>query len=131
MPGLAKLQFPKAIRFTHAEPSYRTEYDRIFGVPLFFDSQMNALLVDEAILNLKLPRTNPYLSEILSGRAEELLKSLESSKTIRGRVENLLVPVLHTGESDRRNDREQIRSQPPDTFSQAESGGLNVRTSFG
>jgi AraC-like DNA-binding protein len=99
IPNLANVSFPKAIRFTHAEPSYRAEYDRIFGVPLFFDSHMNALLIDEAILNLKLPRTNPYLSEVMSARAEELLKSLEMSKTMRGRVENLLVPILHTGEA--------------------------------
>ena len=99
MPRLANLQFPKAVRFTYAEPSYRAEYDRVFGVPLFFDSHMNALLIDEAWLNMKLPRTNPYLSEVLSARAEELLKSLETSKTTRGRVENLLVPVLHTGEA--------------------------------
>jgi AraC-like DNA-binding protein len=99
MPSLANLQFPKAIRFTHAEPSYRAEYDRVFGVPLFFDSHMNALQVDEAFLNLKLPRTNPYLSEVLSARADELLKCLEMSKTTRGRVENLLIPILHTGEA--------------------------------
>jgi AraC-like DNA-binding protein len=99
MPNFANLTFPKAIRFTHSEPSYRAEYDRIFGVPLFFNSHMNAMLIDEAILNLKLPRTNPYLSEVLSARAEELLKSLERSKTTRGQVENLLVPVLHTGEA--------------------------------
>jgi len=99
MPGLANLQFPKAIRFTYAEPSYRAEYDRIFGVPLFFNSHMNAFLIDEAFLNLKLPRTNPYLSEVLSGRAEELLKNLEMSKTTRGRVEALLIPILHNGEA--------------------------------
>ncbi|MFL6211758.1 MAG: AraC family transcriptional regulator [Pyrinomonadaceae bacterium] len=99
LPNFANLSFPKAIRFTHAEPSYRAEYDRIFGVPLFFDSHMNALQVDEALLNMKLPRTNPYLSEVLSARAEELLKSLEMSKTMRGRVENLLIPILHTGEA--------------------------------
>jgi AraC-like DNA-binding protein len=99
MPNFANVSFPKAIRFTHAEPSYRAEYDRIFGVPLFFDSHMNAFLADEAILNMKLPRTNPYLSEVLSARAEELLKSLEMSKTMRGRVENLLIPILHTGEA--------------------------------
>lgn len=99
MPNFANLKFPKAIRFTHAEPSYRAEYDRIFGVPLFFGSHMNAFLIDEAFLNMRLPRTNPYLAEIMSARAEELLKSLETSKTTRGRVENLLVPVLHTGEA--------------------------------
>lgn len=99
MPIFAHLSFPKAIRFTHAEPRYRAEYDRIFGVPLCFGSHMNALLIDEAFLNLKLPRTNPYLSEVLSARAEELLKTLEMSKTMRGRVENLLIPILHTGEA--------------------------------
>src|SRR5258708_6253250 len=99
MPSLANLSFPKAIRFTYKEPSYRAEYDRIFRVPLFFESHMNGFLIDEALLNMKLPRTNPYLSEILSARADELLKSLERSKTTRGRVENLLVPVLHTGEA--------------------------------
>ena len=99
IPGFANVSFPKAIRFTHSEPSYRAEYDRIFGVPLFFDSHMNGLMIDEAMLNLKLPRTNPYLSEIMSARAEELLKSLELSKTMKGRVENLLLPILHTGEA--------------------------------
>jgi len=84
MPGLASLQFPKAIRFTYKEPSYRAEYDRIFGVPLFFESHMNGFLIDEALLNMKLPRTNPYLSEILSARADELLKSLERSKPQEG-----------------------------------------------
>ncbi len=99
MPGLLNLRFPKAIHFTYEEPSYRAEYDRIFGVPLFFGSHMNAFLIDEAFLKMKLPRTNPYLSEIMSARAEELLKSLEMSKTMRGRVENLLIPILHTGEA--------------------------------
>ena len=99
MPNFANLSFPKAIRFTHAEPSYRAEYDRVFGVPLFFTSHMNAMLIDEAILSMKLPRTNPYVSEILSARADELLKNLEMSKTMRGRVENLLIPILHTGEA--------------------------------
>jgi hypothetical protein len=46
MPHFVNLPFPKAIHFTHEKPSYRAEYDRIFGVPLFFGSHMNALLID-------------------------------------------------------------------------------------
>jgi hypothetical protein len=42
MPEFAYRPFPKAIRFTHKEPGYRAEYDRIFGVPLFFESPMNS-----------------------------------------------------------------------------------------
>lgn len=99
MPGFTTLQFPKAIHFAHPEPSYRAEYDRIFGVPLFFESHVNAFLMDAAFLNLKLPHPNPYLSEILSAYAEGLLENLESSKSTSGQVESLLIPVLHTGEA--------------------------------
>jgi AraC-like DNA-binding protein len=34
----------------------------------------------------------------LSERADALLKSLQDAKTTRGRVEAILMPVLHTGE---------------------------------
>jgi AraC-like DNA-binding protein len=91
--------YPKAIRFTHEEPSYRAEYDRVFGVPLFFGSHMNAQLVDEEIMSIQLPRANPYFSGVLSAHAEALLKSLESSKSYKGRVESLLLPILHTGDA--------------------------------
>lgn len=97
IPGLATMPFPKAIRFTHEEPSYRAEYDRIFGVPLFFGSNMNALLLDEGFMKMSLPRANPHLSKALTARAEELLKNLESSKTTRGAVEKLLRAKLQSG----------------------------------
>ncbi len=98
LPEFANITFPKAIHFTHKEPSYRAEYDRIFGVPLFFGSHMNAIIVGEEFLNISLPDTNPYLSKLLKTHADELLKNLESSKSTRGRVESLLLPVLHTGD---------------------------------
>lgn len=98
MPQFANMTFPKAIHFTHKEPGYRAEYDRIFGVPLIFESHMNAIIVDEGFLSIRLPDTNPYLSKILKTHADELLKNPENSKSTRGRVESLLLPILHTGE---------------------------------
>lgn len=100
MPGSSE-NFPliKAVHFTYEEPSYRAEYDRVFGIPMFFGSHMNAFLIDEALLNIKLPRPNPYLSEVLSAHAETLLENLESSRSTSGRVEGLLIPILHTGEA--------------------------------
>jgi len=97
IPDLARLRFPKAIRFTHKEPGYRAEYDRIFGAPIFFSSNMNALSLDEGFLKVSLPRANPHLSQALIARADELLKSLESSKTTRGEVEKLLTANLASG----------------------------------
>ena len=45
--GVTQCPSPKAIQFTHSEPSYRAEYDRISCVPLVFGSSMNAILFDE------------------------------------------------------------------------------------
>jgi len=128
MPGFAHLRFPKAMRFTHKEPSYRAEYDRIFAVPLFFETNMNALCVDESFLNLKLPRTNPYLSEVLSARAEALLQDLDSSKSVSSRVESLLIPVLHTGEANVDMIAEKLALSRQTLFRRLKAEGVTFKT---
>jgi len=97
--GAAPWPSPKSIRFTHAEPSYHAEYNRIFGVPLEFGSSMNAILFDEALLSVRMPPSNQYVSGLFTERAEALLDKLEDSKSMRGRVETLLIPILPTGEA--------------------------------
>ena len=91
-------QFAKAIHITHAAPVYRAEYDRIFQVPVVFESDENALLVDAEWLTLRSPLPSRYVFGILSERADELLKSLQNSKSTRGRVQTLLMPMLHAGD---------------------------------
>jgi AraC-like DNA-binding protein len=93
-------QFIKKVHVTHAEPGYRAEYERIFRAPVVFESDRNALLVDEAWITRKIALQPRYVFGVLSERAEALLKSLESSKSVRGRVESLLMPILHTGDAN-------------------------------
>jgi AraC-like DNA-binding protein len=90
--------FPAEVHFTHPEPSYLNEYDRIFQAPLVFGAKWNAMRVDPRFLALRQPPVNRYVFGVLSERAEALLKSLEASKTTRGRVEALLIPDLHKGD---------------------------------
>jgi AraC-like DNA-binding protein len=90
-------RFLKAVEVTHPEPAYRGEYDRIFGVPVAFASARNAVAIDETVMALKLSQSNGYVFGVLSEKADALLKSLESARTVRGRVESLLIPILHTG----------------------------------
>ena len=97
--GVTQCPSPRVIRFTHAEPSYRREYDRIFGAPLEFGSSMNAILFGEELFSVRMPQPNQYVSSLLTERAEALLEKLEESKSVRGRVEKLLIPILHTGEA--------------------------------
>jgi AraC-like DNA-binding protein len=91
--------FIEAIHFTHRAPEYRAEYDRVFQLPIVFESDRNALLTNDAWLTHRNPHASRYVFGILSAHAEELLKRLEQSKSIRGRVESLLMPILHTGEA--------------------------------
>jgi AraC-like DNA-binding protein len=90
--------FPAEVHFAHPEPGYRQEYDRIFQAPLVFGARWNAMRVDPRFLSLRQPPVNRYVFGVLSERAEALLKSLEASKTTRGRVEALLIPDLHKGD---------------------------------
>lgn len=90
--------FIREVHFTHSEPGYRAEFDRIFRVPVFFDSSRNALLIDESCLSLKMKRPSRYVFGILSEHADALLRRLEASRSVKGRVKSLMVPALHTGE---------------------------------
>ncbi len=91
-------QFAKAVHVTHAAPDYRTAYDRIFRVPVVFESDKNALLADEEWLTLRSPLPSRYVFGGLGERADDLLRSLQSVKSTRGRVQTLLFPILHAGD---------------------------------
>jgi AraC-like DNA-binding protein len=88
----------KAIHVTHPRPPHSAEYDRIFGVPITFESQRNAMQIAQSWLTVKVALAPRYVFGILSEHADALLKSLENSKTTRGHIESLLIPVLHTGD---------------------------------
>ena len=87
----------KSLHVTHAAPAYRSEYDRIFRVPIHFESEWNALEMDEALMSMRFDTQPPYVQRMLRERAEALLKDLEGSKGARGRVEKLLLPLLPGG----------------------------------
>ncbi len=88
----------REVRVTHGDPGYGDAYERIFQAAVVFGSDRNAMRVDEDFLAFDLPGSNRYVFGILSDRAQALLEELESLRTVRGRVERSLMPILHTGE---------------------------------
>src|SRR5258706_1196352 len=87
----------KAVHVTHAEPSYRAEYDRIFRAPVTFRSHRNALLSDDSWMARKPPSTSRPTLDVLKAHSEALLEKLESAKSTSGRVESLLMTSLGNG----------------------------------
>jgi AraC-like DNA-binding protein len=88
----------KAVHFTHAEPSYRAAYDDTFGAPVLFGQAHNALQVDPILMTLRVSMLPRYVFGVLAARADALLQALDDAQSMRGQVERLLMPILHTGE---------------------------------
>lgn len=92
--------FFRAVHVTHAEPGYRDEYDRIFRMPVVFGSDRNALLfAEDRWVTQRLRSASRPVFGILHEHAEARLQGLERSKTMRARVESLLIPLLHAGDA--------------------------------
>jgi AraC-like DNA-binding protein len=89
--------FTTAVRLAHADPGYRGEYERILGAPVTFGAHENAMLLEKRFLMHPIARQPRYAFAILSEHAERMLGELERAQTVRGRVEHLLMPALHTG----------------------------------
>jgi AraC-like DNA-binding protein len=87
------------VHLTHAAPAYVAEYQRIFKAPLVFDAPWNAVRLDEAVVSHRVGILPRFVFGVLIEHAEALLHDLESATTMRGQVEKLLLPVLHTGEA--------------------------------
>jgi AraC-like DNA-binding protein len=90
-------EWVREVRYTHAAPSYVAEYERVFGAPVHFASDRNAMRLEERIVEHRLGVLPRYVFGVLTEHADALLKDLQASSTTRGRVESLLMPVLHTG----------------------------------
>lgn len=88
------------VHVTHPAPPHRSEYDRLFQCPVVFESHWNAMRMDPLVTSEKVALQPRYAFGVLSERAEALLRDLESSRSVRGRVERLLMPILHTGEAN-------------------------------
>lgn len=89
--------FLKALHVTHPKPSYSSEYDRLFNVPIQYDSPRNAMQIDPKWLSVEISNSTKYVFGILIKHAEDLLLQLKSSTSIKSKVEGLILPKLHTG----------------------------------
>lgn len=89
--------FAKVVRVTHAGPDYAAEYERVLGAPVIFESDRNGILLDGAALAHRVARLPSYAFGVLTGHADAQLEELQSTKSTRGRVERLLMAILHTG----------------------------------
>ncbi|MFN4224813.1 MAG: AraC family transcriptional regulator [Hyphomonas sp.] len=85
------------VHMTHQRPAHVAAYAGYFDMPVVFAAPWNAMRIRESWLDEPTGSTDRYVFGVFSTHAENLLKSLQDTRTIRGRIESSLIPVLHTG----------------------------------
>lgn len=88
----------RQVHVTHPQPVYYAEYQRVFGVPVTFSSDWNALQIDPAVLLQSVDTQPVYVTRMLTERADALLEELDKNKPIQRKVEAALRPQLANGQ---------------------------------
>ena len=91
-------QWVKEVHVSHAAPGHAAEYERVLRAPVVFNAGWNALRIDESLPQRTASILPRYVFGVLTDHADNLLRELENTKSTRGRVENLLLPILHKGD---------------------------------
>jgi AraC-like DNA-binding protein len=86
------------IQVTHAAPDHAALCEDILGAPVTFKASRNAYRMDMSFVTHRVQKQPRYVFGILTRHADALLAEMASATTIRGKVEGLLLPLLHTGE---------------------------------
>ena len=92
--------FALGVEVTHERPGHWRDYEEIWRVPVVFGAERNAIRMNPAWPGVRIAPDNRYAFGVLSEKADALLRALEAQDTVRGRVEALLMAMLHTGEAD-------------------------------
>ncbi|MBC5781534.1 AraC family transcriptional regulator [Ramlibacter sp. USB13] len=87
-----------AVEFAHAALGDPAAYEQVFGVLPAFSRDVNAVTLDDAMLDAPLPAADPALSRIVTRHAEHLLAALPPAQvSVASRVRQEIAAQLATG----------------------------------
>jgi AraC-like DNA-binding protein len=113
-----------AVHLAYEPTSYRSEYERIFQCPVHFKSGYNALTLHPDSVGWRVAQYPRYVFGVLAAKADRLLDQLDATKTARGQVEAILLPVLHEGKATAQQVAAQMGISRQTLFRRLHSEGL-------
>lgn len=88
----------RAMHVCHDAPAHRAAYEAIIQAPVTFGQARTALLLDPKWYDTKLAPAPKYALRVYTAQADALLRELEASRSVAGRVDATLMEILHTGD---------------------------------
>lgn len=86
------------VQFVHQEPGYAAEYARVFGIPVRFGAQSNAIVIPSAQLAAPMLRADSRIARAFELRAAHLLQKLKRVDATAERVRELVSHHLDSGQ---------------------------------
>ena len=88
---------PLEVHFTHSEPSYSAEYQRVFNCPIRWRQRQNSIVIPAAALGVSLSGTNRDLFLAFNTQADRMLSTRSGKGGLAGQVKQLLSNMLADG----------------------------------
>ncbi|EKQ50864.1 MULTISPECIES: AraC family transcriptional regulator [unclassified Clostridium] len=81
------------VYFTHSKPEDTSEYERIFRCNVFFKKEVNALVLNNDLLNIKVTEPNEKLLSLFERNAEEILRTFDKNEYTEKVTEIILYEI--------------------------------------
>ncbi|MBC2713756.1 MAG: AraC family transcriptional regulator [Desulfobacteraceae bacterium] len=91
---------PLKVHFQHADPGYPEAYAEVFRSPILFQQPENMVVLKKKDLLQPIASRDPYLQKIFKKHAELLLKKLDGSESLQGKVCEQIMTHLPQGGTD-------------------------------
>ena len=89
---------PSWVEFRHAKPRDASEHERVFGAPVRFGQERNALVLDRGDLELPIETADSALLKALTRCSREAVGEREPARDLAHRVRELIASRLPAGD---------------------------------
>lgn len=91
---------PRLLRLQHARPRRMDEHQRLFDCPVLFEQPATELLLDRALLSLKLPSAEAALCEYLEELASSMVATLPLRSMFARELRGAIATTLEGGQAN-------------------------------
>lgn len=88
---------PVEVWFSHENPGYIEEYEKIFHCPVLFNKKENLIRLKKEDMLHPIISPDPYLKAILKKHADESIEKFSENPSLKARVQEFMIKKLHTG----------------------------------
>lgn len=115
-----------AVHFTAPDLEHHAEYERVLGCPVMVGATANMLELHPGVADWPVAQHPPYVSALLTARADELLDVPEAPQHYRDRVELEVRARLHEGEVSATSIAERLHCSRSTLYRQLNAEGTSL-----